>query len=89
MGGNHNSQKRFDQNSVDQIQSNNHQQYLDFNAIGGQEFQRATMQDENDYMDDGLISELGSDIESVLERSIRGNLKQLLGSSIDDSINGD
>ena len=33
------------------------------------------MQDDNDYLDDGLISELGSDIESVLERSIRGNLK--------------
>ena len=36
--------------------------------------------------DDGLISEAGSDFESILERSIRGNLKQLLSASIDSSI---
>lgn len=39
----------------------------------------------NEESEYGLISDLGSEIESILELSIRGNLKQLLATSIDSS----
>eukprot|EP00347_Sterkiella_histriomuscorum_P023155 403335739 len=64
--------------------------FQDFNKKSHSSFKQQENYNEqleqNEYQNQDLISDLGSDIENVLETSIRGNIRNLLEQSINSSV---